>query len=743
MKTSRRRRPAVAKLLIPVLALVAIVGLHPAAAANDKIEMTGAAGIFYAAIIERESGASFQIPKSMASKNNVFALDFGNQKTLPASDIDAPFVVANGVVINGPGGTRAVRADFGGAALVGDRDLFAVVSAPALAEYNKGGSDLNIIPKIQPIGSDLFMPEVNRDFPPRYSELGKNAVWGLNASFGLPSRIGYVGENFFFKVKDAGEPVPPRSIPPPNGTGDTFDFFGAQYDINASYVLFKGSGAFFNGAYTYRISDGITFSVAESYALNFDEIGQINGVFLHNDKEVFFDAGGGLYKGDTEGATPPELVLPNNTGIFGSGLLHDLDGDHAAISGVDNTGGSIIVRVNLADYFVEPLVQKGDVAPGGEIFEIVQRPGLSDEIVVFEAFDSSFKFLGLYGRSLDTWDITPFVRVGDIFDGREVRTVGFQPGAVHGMTVGATVYFTDDSSGAYLMTPGTPFKVDFGQISTRFSVGIGDKRGIGGFVNVLSAPPPPVAHKSGPQSVGAKRVIIRAIGPSLGAFGVQGPLVDPMLEVHLPDNTVLTNDNWRDAQEQDIIDSGLAPTDDFESAIIATIEPGASTAIVSGANGGTGVGLVEIYDLEGPGVSELGNISTRGLVESGENVLIGGIIVNGSDCTASTMVVRAIGPSLADFGVADPLEDPMLELHDGSGALLASNDNWKDTQQSELEDAGLDPSDDREAAIEIALGTGLYTAIVRGAGETSGVALVEAYNLEASGTVANIRASKH
>ena len=122
-------------------------------------------------------------------------------------------------------------------------------------------------------------------------------------------------------------------------------------------------------------------------------------------------------------------------------------------------------------------------------------------------------------------------------------------------------------------------------------------------------------------------------------------------------------------------------------------------------------------------------------MQTGDGVMIGGFIVGGTESTASTMVVRAIGPSLEAFGVANALQDPILELHDISGALVATNDNWKETQQSELEASGLAPGDDRESALQIALGPGAYTAIVRGAGDTSGVALVEAYNLEASGPV--------
>ncbi len=154
------------------------------------------------------------------------------------------------------------------------------------------------------------------------------------------------------------------------------------------------------------------------------------------------------------------------------------------------------------------------------------------------------------------------------------------------------------------------------------------------------------------------------------------------------------------------------------------------SAILSGKNGGTGVGLVEAYDLDAAADSQLANISTRGFVQAGDNVMIGGFIVAGGGAGNSTVVVRAIGPSLGTAGVANPLQDPTLEIHDGSGALIAFDDNWKDLQEMAIADDGLAPSDDRESAIEATLAPGAYTAIVRRLNNTTGLALVEAYNLQ-------------
>jgi len=248
-------------------------------------------------------------------------------------------------------------------------------------------------------------------------------------------------------------------------------------------------------------------------------------------------------------------------------------------------------------------------------------------------------------------------------------------------------------------------------ISTRLRVLTDDNVLIGGFI--ISGTDP-------------KKVILRAIGPSLGNFGVPDPLADPTLELHASDNSVVSNDNWKDTQQTEIAATGLAPTNDLESAIVATLDPGAYTAIVGGVGGGTGVGLVEAYDLD-PAAGSLANISTRGFVNTGDNVMIGGFIVGSGD---ATVLVRAIGPSLTAFGVPGALQDPTLELHDGDGNTLTSNDDWKDTQQAEIEATGLAPSDDRESAILVTLPPGGYTAIVRGALDTTGVGLVEVYHLQ-------------
>jgi hypothetical protein len=224
-----------------------------------------------------------------------------------------------------------------------------------------------------------------------------------------------------------------------------------------------------------------------------------------------------------------------------------------------------------------------------------------------------------------------------------------------------------------------------------------------------------------------KKVLIRGLGPELP---VTGQLPDPTLQLNKGQTVVATNDNWRDTQEQEIKDTTIPPTNDFESAIVQTLQPGSYTAIVSGKGGGIGVGQVEVYDLSQAAASQLANISTRGFVDIGDNVMIGGVIIGGGSAgTTAKVLVRAIGPSLSGQGVNGALQDPTLELRDANAQLVAQNDNWRESQEQAIKDTTVPPSDDRESAIVQTLGAGNYTAIVRGAGNTTGIGLVEVYNL--------------
>ncbi len=252
-------------------------------------------------------------------------------------------------------------------------------------------------------------------------------------------------------------------------------------------------------------------------------------------------------------------------------------------------------------------------------------------------------------------------------------------------------------------------------ISTRETVGTGEDVLIGGFIINGTTP---------------KKVILRALGPSLAASGLPDVLQDPILELHDGSGaTIFTNDNWRDTQEAEIIATTIPPDDDREAAIVATLDPGPYSAIVQGKDNTTGTALVEAYDLDPVPDSRFGNISTRGLVGTGSAALIGGLIVSSEESGQANVIVRALGPSLGSSNVTGVLQDPTLELRDSNGALVALNDNWRDTQEGFITSAGLAPGDDREAAIFATLPAGPYTAVVQGQNATTGVGLVEAYNI--------------
>ena len=227
--------------------------------------------------------------------------------------------------------------------------------------------------------------------------------------------------------------------------------------------------------------------------------------------------------------------------------------------------------------------------------------------------------------------------------------------------------------------------------------------------------------------------MVRGIGPSLAGFGIAEALADPTLEIRDSARTVATNDDWKvrpdsTSQQAEIETTGLAPANDKESAIATTLPANNAgyTAVLRGKDNSTGIGVVEAYDLDAAANSRLANISTRGLVESGDNVLIGGIITSKG---LTKVVVRAIGPTLTNFGITNPLLDPTLELFDDSGTPIATNDDWQTSQKSLIEATTLAPGDARESAIFAALRPGNYTAVVRGKNGATGIAVVEAYNI--------------
>lgn len=258
-------------------------------------------------------------------------------------------------------------------------------------------------------------------------------------------------------------------------------------------------------------------------------------------------------------------------------------------------------------------------------------------------------------------------------------------------------------------------------ISTRLDVQTGENVLISGFI------------VSGTED---KKIYVRGLGPEIAVSGTK--LADPFLELHDSTKKISFNDNWKvnaadgSSQQSDIEATSIPPKDDLESAIVHTVPAGNAgyTAILRGNNNGTGIGQLEVYDLDQAANSQLANISTRGLVGTGADVIIGGVIVGPTGNGSSTIVVRGLGPSLMTKGVVGALQDPFLELHNTEGTLIASNDNWQTSpDQTQISNVGLAPTDPRESALMAAPEAGHYTAVVRGANNTGGVALVEFFRL--------------
>jgi hypothetical protein len=305
-----------------------------------------------------------------------------------------------------------------------------------------------------------------------------------------------------------------------------------------------------------------------------------------------------------------------------------------------------------------------------------------------------------------------------VFDPAAGTATGFaigisNPVDLHVGPDGALYYLAQGSGGQVFRVSALPAQAL--NISGRARVEAGQGVVISGFVVTGTTP---------------KRVGVRALGPSLANFGVASPLADPIIRLNRGDGSlVMVNDNWKNTQQVEITAAGLAPPHDKEAALIATLPAGNYTAVVSGKNGGTGVTLAEVYDLDQAADSRLANISSRAPVGTGSDVLIGGFIT-GRKIGATRVAIRALGPSLQQFGIANPLPDPRVELHNANGALLASNDNWQNnaSQAALITGYGLAPPNILESAVAISLGPGRYTAIVTDKNNQTGIGLIEIYD---------------
>lgn len=306
-------------------------------------------------------------------------------------------------------------------------------------------------------------------------------------------------------------------------------------------------------------------------------------------------------------------------------------------------------------------------------------------------------------------------KVGDVFQLIAPNSISGAFAAIN--TVGFTAQANASSGGGITLTVLTVPDIPL-NIATRLRVNPDPNQLIGGFIITGTEP---------------KKVIIRAIGPSLSSF-FSGVLADPTLELFQGTTLLASNDNWKvrsdgSSQQTEVEASTIPPTHDLESALVRTLAPGAYTAVVRGKGGTSGIGLVEAYDLDQTAKSKLANIATRGFVDTDNNVMIGGFIIGGNGQASARVVIRAIGPSLSGFGITGALQDPTLELKNANGSTLISNDDWKQSQAAEINQTGLAPTDIRESALVTSIPDGNYTAILRGKNNSTGVALVEVYNV--------------
>ena len=485
--------------------------------------------------------------------------------------------------------------------------------------------------------------------------------------------------------------------------GANLDFFGANDDKREIFIQITGPV----GTYTVQLEGATVTNGRFDGTINPSNIEQPAAA---SNRFLSFVVPGSIW----DGATASHNICPNDYVIRTEWT--DVDGVPRSASGQGNIG-ELWLGSSVGPTFDNRLGT--DVsAPGDSVFATYNP----------RSYWGTFRFNliqdgnGFYGRASAVSAASPQV-TGIIalmlqrnpnLDATQIKMMLQQSARTDSFT-GKTPnpnwgYGKVDANAAVALAVQAATPSNLANISTRLRVEAGDNVLIGGFIVTGTEP---------------KKVIVRAIGPSLP---VSDALMDPILELRdASGNVIRSNDNWRSDQEKEITATGIPPSNDAESAIVETLPANgaAYTAVVRGVNNGTGVGLVEVYDLDRTVDSKLANISTRGLVQTGENVMIAGTIVLGE--SSERVLVRAIGPSLPIEG---KLADPALELRDGSGTLIHANDNWRSDQETAIKATTIPPTNDLESATIEALPAGAaYTAIVRGVNDATGVALVEVYGL--------------
>ena len=496
------------------------------------------------------------------------------------------------------------------------------------------------------------------------------------------------------------------------------NFYGTAAG-DSSGGFFNHPASMHNPGYFFRLTPAGVFTILYTFTGGTD--GSLPNALVQGKD-------GNFYGSTFCGPESPANLFNGNGTIFKITPAGGLTTLYSFTNGTDGANPGKVVEgadgnlYGIADSGVIPTVFK--LTPAGQLSTVynlqgtngTESPGLlasTDGNVYGVTKDGGIPKAGSIFRISPAGQVTSYAFDGEGTGGNPSRVI---EGAEHSLYGATTLGGASNNGTVYRLNMAPPR--DLLNISTRLQVLTGDKVLIGGFIITGTDP---------------KKIIVRGIGPSLS--GVGATLQDPVLELHQGNVTIATNDDWKEHQAE-VEATTIPPTYNFESAIVATLAPGAYTAILSGKNNGSGVGVVEVYDLDPAANSKLANISTRGFVDVDSNVMIGGLIVSGGAGGGNArVIVRVLGPSLIPLGVSGALPDPSLELHDSSGATIASNDNWKirpdgSTQRGEIEATAVIPGNDLESALVQNLAPGNYTAIVRGTNNTTGVAIIEAYTLE-------------
>ena len=519
-----------------------------------------------------------------------------------------------------------------------------------------------------------------------------------------------------------------------NGSVDQTFGLGAGIDNAALALALQSDGRILVGGQFSQVDLTQRFNLARlntngSVDLTFDPgngpSGDVNAIVIQPDGAIIIGgtfigyngfARGGIARVLANGVLDPSFDSGVGTGgnVFALALQHNgqivLGGRFVQYAGINRTfiarvfsNGSLDLGFNpMPDDWVQSLaVEPDDRILVGGFFTVINGVGRSRiaRLNTTGSVDTTFDpGLGCLGSLTN--------------DATQVRSIALQ---LFGRVLAGGVFTSYDNSIRFNIVRLFDGSASFQNLSARAHVFTGEQILIVGFII------------GGTEN---KMVLIRGLGPSLAGFGVPGPLANPTLSLF--DHTatlVATNDNWKDTQQAQIQATGLAPSNDFEPAILATLSPGAYTAFLQGKAATTGIGLAEIYDVDPSVNAQATNLSGRGFVGTGNDVLIGGIIVGGPTGSMQRVLVRALGPSLGSAGVASPLANPTLSLRDANGNVIANNDNWQDSQQADIAATGKAPPNTKESAILALLAPGNYTAIVTGKNGTTGVGLIEFYSL--------------